>query len=833
MQRNYSWLEIAEYLSIIASIIGSIAAVATQKAALMAAPMSMSLMLNLLHRKKLLQLSRQKIAREVTEQFQKQKPDVPVRSKDFSLYYPSRVVKPSRVWESLPPKQRSSAIASLPLEQIETCLVHLCQQVEEQQLQISQLTTNLDQLNDQLLSNLATVSGESENLQGQFNRLNATRDHPVQPEISALQIEVDRISEQLSQLHQDPETLLPKKKLKQIISAIKHLHQENLDLRASIAHLNQQVDPPQPPLKRGEMDSSSVWENKSENLSEQNLTIQEKVNVQPQQQLNHCLEQISDLRGSLAELTRAIAWLEKETEQIVPRPELRSLISDLILIQLQESIPPLTPPSKGGIGLSPTMMDQSLSLNGFSSNGGEVKGDNGFHPSSDVDSIPQLDREIKNISEEIATLEAQMENRLAPLEAIDRHAIEEDLSLQAQAIAQLQDQMKKLLKFYQGNNHQPGTMSSKLDRVETLLNQVSTQVSELPPKVEARVLSGNHLENQPTWTCGQSFRGHSEAIFCLDCSQDQHLLATGSADHTLKIWQVSQTRKIETLPTLCQTLTGHHHWVRSIAMSPQRNFIVSGGADRSLKIWPVMGGLNGHQPCGSEPLKTLTSHSLSVRAIAMSPDGHLLASGSADQTIQIWPVDDILSDRANSLLTSQTVLNGHTAPVDTVAFSPDSQLLASGGVDCTIKIWQMNSLQLLCTLTDHADAIAAVTFSPNPEYPLDIPGYLLASGSVDCAIKIWQIHPETGETTVMCTLTGHSEAVTSVKFSPDGHLLASASIDHTIKIWQISPGDGNGVLLCTLTGHQEPVLDLAFWSDRTLVSCSADGEVKIWSCLYN
>ena len=315
--------------------------------------------------------------------------------------------------------------------------------------------------------------------------------------------------------------------------------------------------------------------------------------------------------------------------------------------------------------------------------------------------------------------------------------------------------------------------------------------------------------------------------------------------------------------------------MRAIAISPQQDFIVSGSGDvgsatvrdRTIQIWPltwpteenqklVIPANGGIQSSELEPLKILTGHSLSVRAIAISPDGQFIASGSADQTIEIAPVADILADilsdsakasREANLSKShpevdpelyeypwpslQTVLTGHKAPVDALAFSPDSQILASGAVDAELKIWLMNAQELLCTLTDHVEPITSLAFSAHPGYLLNQPGHLLASGSLDCSIKIWHISPNAPESRVIFTLTGHSEPVTCVKFSPNGQFLASASIDQTIKIWLISPDTENISLLCTLTGHQQPILSLAFRDEQTFASCSADGEVKIWHCI--
>lgn len=168
MQRNYGWLEIAEYLSIAASAIGAVAAVTIQKTVLMAAPMSISLMLNLLHRQKLLSLSRQIIRAEVAEQCQelsqlfatlpssflteipRDKPQIKPEirgsfsgSADFKGN-PQGEIAPNSPWDLTP----------LPLQEMETSLERLCQKFEYQQIQISNLLANLEAMNEQISNKL-------------------------------------------------------------------------------------------------------------------------------------------------------------------------------------------------------------------------------------------------------------------------------------------------------------------------------------------------------------------------------------------------------------------------------------------------------------------------------------------------------------------------------------------------------------------------------------------------------------------------------------------------------------------------------------------------------
>lgn len=204
-------------------------------------------------------------------------------------------------------------------------------------------------------------------------------------------------------------------------------------------------------------------------------------------------------------------------------------------------------------------------------------------------------------------------------------------------------------------------------------------------------------------------------------------------------------------------------------------------------------------------IHTLTGHSWGVNTTLISPDGETLLSGSRDQTIKIWQLE-----------TGQLIdtLKAHNNWVWSLALSQDGETLASGSGDKTIKIWQLRSRQLLHTLTGHEDWVWSLAISPD--------GETLVSGSVDKMIKLWNVSD--GE--LKQTLTGHSHSVTSVAISWDGEILASGSGDTTIKIWQLKSGE----LLHTLTGHADWVRSLAISPDgQTLVSGSFDKTIKLWN----
>jgi WD40 repeat protein len=202
--------------------------------------------------------------------------------------------------------------------------------------------------------------------------------------------------------------------------------------------------------------------------------------------------------------------------------------------------------------------------------------------------------------------------------------------------------------------------------------------------------------------------------------------------------------------------------------------------------------------------RTLTDHYSYVNSVAFSPDGQTLASGSNDKTIKLWDVTT-----GNLLQT----LTDHYSHVNSVAFSPDGQTLVSGSQDRTIKLWNVATGKLLQTLTD-SHWVSSVAFSPD--------GQTLANGgSLENTIKLRDV--TTGN--LLQTLTGHSESVTSVAYSPDGQTLASGSQDKTIKLWDVKTGN----LLQTLTGHSFILFSVAFSPDgQTLASGSLDNTIKLW-----
>ena len=126
------------------------------------------------------------------------------------------------------------------------------------------------------------------------------------------------------------------------------------------------------------------------------------------------------------------------------------------------------------------------------------------------------------------------------------------------------------------------------------------------------------------------------------------------------------------------------------------------------------------------------------------------------------------------------VQTGHASWVTSVAFSPDGQLLASGGADGTIKLWAVQSREVLRTLSGPTAEGIAVAFSPD--------GKLVASACADGTVNMWAV--QSGE--LVFTLKGHTAPVTALAFSLDGKLLATASTDKTVKLWMVPQRKDSG-----------------------------------------
>jgi len=223
--------------------------------------------------------------------------------------------------------------------------------------------------------------------------------------------------------------------------------------------------------------------------------------------------------------------------------------------------------------------------------------------------------------------------------------------------------------------------------------------------------------------------------------------------------------------------------------------IASSSKDRTVGIWDVETG---------KPLHMLKGPWLWANTVAWSPNSLVLAIGSPDATVQLWD-----AEKARFL----EMLHGHHGSVFSLVWSPDGRKLASGSDDNLIRVWDLEKKGPCTTLAGHSDVVRTLAWSPD--------GTRLASGSDDRTIRLWDV--DTGRP--VRTFRGHAAWVLSLAWSPDGASIASASLRDTIHIWDVSTGRQLGVL----EGHTGPVYSVDFSHDgKLLASKSRDGSVRFW-----
>ena len=240
----------------------------------------------------------------------------------------------------------------------------------------------------------------------------------------------------------------------------------------------------------------------------------------------------------------------------------------------------------------------------------------------------------------------------------------------------------------------------------------------------------------------------------------------------------------------------HKGSVNALAISPVGELLASGSQDKTIKLWRM--------PDGTKK-KTITGHNSSVEALAISPDSKILASGSSDGIIKLWrlPGGNIYK-----------TINAHNDAVKALGITPDGKFLISGSHDGKIRFWNLSNGTRSLTLENYNNPVEALIIGADSQ--------TFATGTNKGTIGLWSLP----ERKFIQNLSGHQKSVLSLAMSQDGQMIASGSADTTVKLWDLN----NGSLNKSLSGHNKSVWSLAMNPNgNILASGSNDFTIKLWS----
>lgn len=325
----------------------------------------------------------------------------------------------------------------------------------------------------------------------------------------------------------------------------------------------------------------------------------------------------------------------------------------------------------------------------------------------------------------------------------------------------------------------------------------------------------------------KSFRGHTNGVMCLQF--DDSILATGSYDSTIKIWDIETGNEL-------RTLRGHTSGIRALQFDDTK--LISGSLDSTLKVWNWRTG---------ECLSTYRGHNDGV--ITLHFDSNILASGSIDKTVKIWNFED----------KSTFCLKGHNDWVNFVRLDSASRTIFSASDDCTVRLWDLDTKTCIKKYEGHVGQVQQILLLP-ADYELDEgdsveddtssstssfdessrevkepygsasiwapnrplpPRYILTS-ALDATIRMWDV--STGR--CLKTLFGHLEGVWAL--AGDTLRVVSGAQDRMVKMWDARSGKCER----TFTGHTGPVTCIGL-SDSRMCTGSEDCEVRLYSFKAN
>lgn len=283
---------------------------------------------------------------------------------------------------------------------------------------------------------------------------------------------------------------------------------------------------------------------------------------------------------------------------------------------------------------------------------------------------------------------------------------------------------------------------------------------------------------------------HLDRVTCIALQNGDRLIATGSSDRTIKIW--------DSKGKLLQVLVGHTNWITCLSFNSNGQILASGSRDGTIRLWKLN---RLTKQFIDQPAQILKDHQAPVLALQFSPTDAIFASCGEDVKIRLWRDDGTLFN---------TFAGGHLKWITCLRFSSDGEKIVTGSADSSVIIWNVNGTLIKKFIADD-NFIEDLDISPSRK--------LIATASRGRNIKLWNIQGN-----LVAMLEGHTDRISVVRFHPSGHYLASASRDRSIKFWDLQ-----GNVIHTCRGHKGAIHSLCFGGNgKMFITGSQDTTVKFW-----
>ena len=248
----------------------------------------------------------------------------------------------------------------------------------------------------------------------------------------------------------------------------------------------------------------------------------------------------------------------------------------------------------------------------------------------------------------------------------------------------------------------------------------------------------------------------SDNVRCISFAPDGQTLAAACSDDTVHIWNLSEGEEVRSWKA------GHEYRLLSVQHTPEGDFLVTGSAD-SVRLWDLRPESPGLVAVYENARSPVTLARTGARVISSTHQGD----------IGIWDLRSAAQER---------IINVPFAP-NALALSPNEQMLAFGGTEGEISMWDLEMDQGVEWPTNHEAAVQALSFSPD--------GQIVASAGRDAAILLWDVRGVSEPVRLLRRLNRHKHWIFDVCFSPDGKLLVSGGNGRKVLVWAVEAGDAS------------------------------------------